>query len=153
MLLKEAPLITSARDLPQKTLAAVLDVADADINAYLKYAHGFLRAGEEEQERFLNECCGEEGLGSAAEALDCSVAELPRVKETQAQARWLVEHDPACASVDPARLARALCVFTQNSFSTDHASASSACNVTSKIRESHENAGNNQRRTLSSKGK
>ena len=62
------------------------------------------RCGEEggaeaDQERFLRECCGEEGFGSGADVLGCTTAELPKVKEKRAYAEWLSAHDPACKGV------------------------------------------------------
>ena len=111
VLLSEFPLLMSVRELPRDTLQAVLDAETSAPHAdTVKNAHAFLRAPEATQELFLRECCGEEGFEDAEHSF---------IIEMREGANWCVRHDPACAGVAEARLARALCIFAQNSFESD----------------------------------
>ena len=112
LLLHEKPLLQSVRELPRDLMIATLDAGDdAPEPDTLRRAHAFALASPEVQDRFLTECCGEEGFDDD---------DNEDILDARKCAQWCVQHDAACASVPPERLARALCIFTQNSFASDH---------------------------------
>jgi hypothetical protein len=135
LLVRELPLVLAESTLPRDTMMALLeaDLADAGMVDSARFVHGFLRADVETQEVLLRECCGEEGFGSGAHILGCATSEMRKVADERACAEWLVQHDPHCANASPERLARALCIYVQNSFPANNGLSGSVHAVLSKM--------------------